>query len=163
MSAAIELVAGRYRLDPTRTACRFAVTHLFGMGTVRGSVPVVAGSVVVADGAARVTAELDAGALATGNARRDKDLRSARFLDVDRHPRWEFAGDLVGERIAGTLTVRGQAASCALAVLAVTRAHGQVEVRASAVLDRRAFGVTAGRGLIGREVAVELAVRLAPE
>ena len=163
MSAAVELVAGAFRVVPSRSTVRFAVPNLFGLARVTGTVPVTAGSVAVDGGVARISAVLDATGLMTGNTRRDKDLRSKRFLDTDRFPRWEFTGDYSGEGITGALTAHGQTAPCELHVRSVERTGDRIDVVATGRIDRRAHGVTAGRGLIGTVVEVELAVCLLRE
>ncbi|MFC7618385.1 YceI family protein [Actinokineospora soli] len=143
MSAAVELVAGTFRLVPSRSAVTFSVKHLFGLGTVSGAVPVVSGVVEVSDGAARISAVLDAAAIDTGNKRRDKDLRSPKFLATEEFPTWEFTGAYSGVTIAGTLTAHGQPAACHLAVQRVERTGDRVDVVATTTVDRRAHGVTA--------------------
>ncbi len=64
----------------------FSVKHMFGVGTVQGRSH-QARRGVRGRGAARcyVDAVLDAASFHTGNPRRDKDIRSARFLDVANH------------------------------------------------------------------------------
>jgi len=44
-----------------------------------------------------VTADLDLSALDTGHRRRDKDLRSRRFFDTERHPTAHFESTQVRE------------------------------------------------------------------
>ena len=77
------VLAGTWTVDAADTIATF---HAVGMGgsKVRGTIPVDAGRVEVG-GSGRplsVDAVLDATGIATGNDRRDKDLRSKRFLGL---------------------------------------------------------------------------------
>lgn len=62
---------------------------------------------------ASVKAEIDASVIWTGEPERDGHLRSADFLDVERHPRMTFVSSdvqVVGQhefRVKGDLTIRG--------------------------------------------------------
>ncbi len=153
---------GRYRIAPTTSTARFTVDMVFGLITSRGEIPIRAGSVEITDGSARVTAELDPAAIATGNRRRDKDLRSARFLDVDRFPAVRFVGTVPPDLTAapGSLTMHGDTVATTVDIRAVRRTDNRIDVVATARLDRFAFGVTAARRLVGRHVNVALAVTL---
>jgi|tagenome__1003787_1003787.scaffolds.fasta_scaffold20859498_1 polyisoprenoid-binding protein YceI len=162
--------AGTYRIDPTRSAVTFAVKEL-GLMTVRGHLPVHAGTVVVAENQLRssVTATIDANGIRTGNARRDKDLRAPKFLDIDAHPVMTFestglAGRGTGSwELSGTLTVRGTAAPVVLAVTGAPGSDGAAGVlRGTARIDRYAYGVTVAKGIIARWVDVTVEIVLSP-
>lgn len=43
----------------------------------------------------RPAGSLHLGAIDTGNARRDKDLRKPKLLDLDHHPAMTFAADSI--------------------------------------------------------------------
>ncbi|MGH3876219.1 MAG: YceI family protein [Actinophytocola sp.] len=162
--AILELpVRGAYRVAPTRSEARFRARGLFGH-TVRGTIPIRSGSVTIRDGRAEVTAELDLAAVATGNRRRDKDLRSPRLLDVARFPSITYTGTFAQERssVRGTLTVHGESVSTTLDVREVHRHPGGVDVVATTRVDRREFGVTAAPWVIQSYIDVELAVAFVP-
>ena len=63
--------------------------------------------------ASRVQVRIDAQSIWTGEPQRDAHLRSADFLDAERHPEIAFAGDkveVVGDHdyvVVGKLTIRG--------------------------------------------------------
>lgn len=159
--------AGTWRVSDSRTQVRFTVRNL-GI-PVRGSIAVRYGEVQVdATGApVRVRAEFDLDSLDTGITRRDADLRSARFLSVDRQPVmvWtcdRFTRGADGSWIAaGLLSVRGTATPVSLAAVAQEEEGGTV-VRAAAVLDRKAVGIRAPRPLVGRVVRIEIDAWLVP-
>ena len=167
--ASAELAAGRRTVDLAHSAATFRASSLGR--TVTGAVPVIEGVVEVADGGlpSAITGSLDLGAISTGNARRDRDLRKPRFLDLDRHPTMTFAADSVtasqaGWSVAGRLTARG----------ATVRLAGDVEVsdqdRSTAALtthtwlDRRILGIRAPRIMIGRriDITVTATIRRVP-
>jgi len=168
-TAFAELASGRWTVDLAHSSATIRVSSLGR--TVTGAVPVIEGVVEVADGGlpSAITGSLDLGAISTGNARRDSDLRKPRFLDLDRHPAITFAADTItaapaGWRVTGDLTARGTSA----------RLDGEVEVsgqgRSATVtartqLDRRALGIRAPRILIGHaiDITVTATIRLAPQ
>jgi polyisoprenoid-binding protein YceI len=72
------------------TRAGFAASD-FGFKAVHGTIAVTDGTVEFdADGhPRRLAAVLDPASVDTGNPRRDRDLRSRRFLEVADHPRME--------------------------------------------------------------------------
>src|SRR5690348_4328870 len=100
------IAAGSYTLDPAASTVTFSLKHMFGLGTVNGSVTVTRADAYV-DAEPRhcsVDAVLDAASFHTGNPRRDKDVRSARFLDAAHHPQLAFHGTGVRLNRDGTAT-----------------------------------------------------------
>src|SRR5262249_58896412 len=83
--ASAELASGRWTVDLAHSAATFRVSSLGRI--VTGTVPVIEGVVDVAEGGlpSAITGSLDLGAISTGNARRERDLRQPRFLDLNRH------------------------------------------------------------------------------
>jgi polyisoprenoid-binding protein YceI len=153
---------GRYEIDTTSSTVRFRTRHLFGLGPVRGSFAIRAGTVDIAEPLAgsRIRAEIDAASFRTGNAARDAAVRSARFLDAGTHPDMTFASERTdGSTLTGALTVRGVTRPVTLSVGQPTVAPESFTVRAAARIDRTEFGVTASRGLAGRYLDLTLEVR----
>ena len=72
--------------------------------------------------AASVEVTIDANGLWTGEAERDAHLKSADFLDVEKHPKITFRGDQVEMTgathavITGDLTIRGVTRTVPLAI-----------------------------------------------
>jgi polyisoprenoid-binding protein YceI len=161
------VAVGRWIVDPGRSTATFTVRN-FGVRTVRGSVPVLGGAVEVSeDGSPRlVHAELDLGGIATGNRRRDADLRKPALLALDAHPVLTFRADDFedgpqGWRALGSLRARGT--TCPLTVLGVPATTGEdLHLVGTAVLDRTALGIRAPRLLIGRDVAIVVDTWLTP-
>ena len=166
---AVGAAATTWQVDTACSTAEFRVGNL-GVRHVRGTVPVLAGTVTTAlDGrVAGMRAVVDAAGVDTGNARRDRDLRGPGLLGVEQAPTWSFVSDGVepdgeGWRVTGVLTVRR---ACPV-VLSVGRPaalpDGGLRVRATTSLDRRDAGVQAPRLLIGRRVEVVLEVVLRRE
>lgn len=163
---AVRAAATTWQVDAARTSASFRVRN-FGVREVRGTVPVLSGTVAT-DEAGRVVAlrgVLDATGVDTAHARRDRDLRAPRLLAVEQTPTWAFVADGAepdgdGWQVTGVLTVRQP---CPV-VVRVSPAHalpdGSVRLRATTSLDRRDAGVRAPRLLVGRRVEVELDVVL---
>ncbi len=144
--SATRLASGTWILDPERSAVAFSVPLLFGaIGRVRGGFGRYRGTL---DLEARPAIELvlDAESIDTGNARRDRHLRSVAFFDAAAHPEVRFESESValdGEtlRVTGTLWAAGESAP--LEVSATVRPAGEeLELEASAVVDQRELGMT---------------------
>ena len=140
---------GVWELDPATAVLEFRVRHFWGAVTVRGRFGVVSGRVeVAAPGTVTGTIEAQSSSLGSGNASRDKHLRSAEFFHVENHPTVTFSIAAVeplgddGVRITGDLTAGGRTQSLTFdarlsdATLEHFTIDGQVSV------DRRAgFGM----------------------
>ena len=86
------LRAGTWTVRSGRTTAAFEVRN-FGFNRVRGTIPVRSGSVEVTGGeVTAVRAELDLGALDTGNPKRDADLRKPNLLDSGARPEHDVRG-----------------------------------------------------------------------
>ena len=100
-----------------------------------------------------VSAEIDAASWKTDDAKRDKDVRGKRFLDVERHPTIGFRSTHLvrsgeGWQIAGVLSVRGGSAEIVLDLTEMEPTADGYRFIATAKVDRVAAGVTGGRAII---------------
>ena len=168
-TAFAELASGRWTVDLAHSTATFRVSSLGR--TVTGAVPIIEGVVDVADGGlpTSITGSLDLGAINTGNARRDRDLRKPGFLDLDRHPTMTFAAgsvtaSQVGWSVAGRLTARGVTVSLAGDV-EVSEQDRSAALTARTCLDRRVLGIRAPRIMIGRsiDITVTATIRQVPD
>ena len=158
--------AGTWTVETASTTATF---HAVGLGgaKVRGTIPVDAGRVEVG-GSGRplsVVAVLDAAGVDTGNQRRDKDLRSKRFLRTDTNPVMRFAAATVRESatgwtVEGTLAAAGAECPVVLDVELVAGSPsdpaGGVRVLATGTVDLRAFGITVPSLIVRRRVRLEV-------
>jgi polyisoprenoid-binding protein YceI len=159
---------GRYQIDIDRSTVTFKGRHLFGLAPVRGTFALRQGVIDVTDPVAdsSVQVEIDTASFHTGNRQRDRDVRSARFLDTGRHPSMRFISELLdrsGRRpvLTGTLLVRDVARPVSLTIEQSTVHRGRppsFTTRATARIDRTEFGLTAARGMAGRYFGVSLQI-----
>ncbi len=170
----------RWTLDPGHSAVGFSVRHLM-ITNVRGEFEKFRGEVTYDAAhpeATRIEATIDVASLNTREARRDGDLRSALFFDVENHPEMTFvsksaraAGD--GElEVTGDLTVRGISHEVTLSVRDISavqtdmRGTPRIGATASTKIKRSDFGITwnkaldAGGVVVGEVVTITLEASL---
>jgi polyisoprenoid-binding protein YceI len=163
----IEIPApGDYQVDPQHCTVSFTTRHMFGLAPVRGTFQVREGHVHVAEEVhgSSVRATISAGSFRTGVSGRDFTVRSAQYLDAERHPDIVFAStrlDQVDGRwvLQGMLTVRGHGRPSEVHVDEVRQDGSHLRTRASALVDRYEFGITAMKGMTGRRLTLGLDIR----
>lgn len=161
-----------WNFDPAYTTVEFVIRNLWYH--VKGRFKDLEGVIVLdEDDVSRssVTARLKAGSIDTGNRKRDAHLLSKEFFDAENFPDIEFKSTKVQRGrdrdsldVEGTLTVKNKSVPIALAVNEMDRSRSPrgeefVYYSATARLDRVAFGITYGRGIIGRELKVMINVQ----
>lgn len=114
----------KWFFEPGHTAAEFCVRHMM-VTFVRGHFKNVHGTLTFDPAnpvAASVEATIEGAAIWTGEADRDAHLRSADFLDVEKHPEITFTGNQVeiagasDAVLTGTLTIRGVSRVVSLSV-----------------------------------------------
>ncbi len=141
----------RWTLDAARSSMTLRHKTMWGLATVRGTFGDLAGQAEIgADGTARGQLEIGSASLDTGNAKRDKHLRSADFFNAAEHPhivavlqRAELAdgpGDQV--TVTGQLTAAGVTRPLTFTATLAEVTEAAVTVRAEAEIDRAQFGMT---------------------
>ena len=157
-----------WKIDPTHTTVAFSIRNFFFF-KVRGGLENVAGTVVLDEEdihLSSVSATIKSTSIKTGNVRRDAHLRAADFLDVERYPdilfksiRVEAGTDRDMFNVVGELTIRDKSREIALNANAVDHScspQGEevVYYTAMTVVDRFDFGITYGRGVLGRKLEI---------
>jgi polyisoprenoid-binding protein YceI len=162
-----------WHFEPAHSTVEFAVRNLFFF-TVRGQLKVRVGAILldetdIAGSGVKVT--LDGATIDTGNRRRDDHLRAKPFLHAAEYPDIEFQSSSVGPgkdrdmlAIKGTLTIKGKSKEILLEASEVDRSRSPqgeevIYYCATAELDRHAFGINYGRGIIGRVLKVTINVQ----
>lgn len=168
------LAAGTWTGDPVHSDISFKVRHM-GVGKVRGTFALASAALTVGESGGRVTALIDPASVHTGNEQRDRHLRSADFLDVEKYPSIEFTStevrDLDGDafRLVGELTLHGVTRTVELEAefLGVTDDPSGGEragFSATATISRAAFGIDVqlmfGAGAIVVADTVEIAIEI---
>jgi polyisoprenoid-binding protein YceI len=136
---------------------------MFGLGAVTGQVRLRAGHIVVASSITPSTVHAVAAATSfdSGHPTRDRMVHSGTYLDTATYPDLEFVADRVENsagawQVFGTLTARGVSAPLQLTVGAVEVDGDEVRAHATAQVDRYAHRITAGRGVAGRRLEIEI-------
>ena len=144
----------RWTLDAARSSVTLRHKTIWGLATVRGAFGDLAGQAEIgADGSARGQLEIGAASLDTGNAKRDKHLRSADFFNADEHPHIVAVlqrADLAGRTghpgdqvtVTGQLTAAGVTRPLTFTATLEEVTESAVTVRAEAEIDRAQFGMT---------------------
>src|SRR5579863_262492 len=169
-----------YKIDPAHSKAHFTVRHMM-ITNVRGAFSGVQGTVVYDPenlSASSVDVTIDANTINTQEPDRDKHLKSADFLEVEKYPTITFKSKSVtkdgsGElQVKGDLTIHGVTKEVVLKVEGPTAEAkdpwGNIRIGASGTtkIKRSDFGLTynaaleAGGVLVGDEVKIELEVSL---
>jgi polyisoprenoid-binding protein YceI len=175
MTTPTMLAAGTWVGDPIHSDISFGVRHM-GVGKVRGTFPLTSAALTLDDGApgGRVTAVIDAASVRTGDERRDRHVRSADFLDVEKYPTIEFTStevrDVDGETftLVGELTLHGVTRTVALetefrGVAADPSGAERTGFSATTTISRAEFGVDIQLGSGAGNVVVADTIEIAIE
>lgn len=168
-----------YKIDPAHSNAHFVVRHMM-ITNVRGSFSGVQGTVVYDPenpAASSIDVTIDARTINTQEPDRDKHLKSADFMDVEKYPTLTFKSKSVTKdgdelQVKGDLTFHGATKEVVLKVEGPTAEGkdpwGNARIGASATtkIKRGDFGLTynaaleTGGILIGDDVKIELEVSL---
>lgn len=166
----VDPAAGSYTLVPELSSIRLRVTKLRWV-RVTATLGQLHGAVELAevDGRGELSVEAAAPVVTfrSGNARRDVHVLQPVFLDARAHPWVTYTlerGPWPGERMKGTLTVRGTSLDVEWRLDAVRPGEhdGDLEVHARTTISRTAFGVTGYRWLVGDRVDVTVDATVRP-
>lgn len=163
-----------WQLDEAHSSVTVSTRHMM-ITTVRGDLAIRSAEIDFDPEhpeRGRVAATIDAASIDTGAAQRDEHLRSADFLDVERHPEITFRSTRIetkGQRylIHGELSLHGVTRPVVLdaeigGVVADMRGGTRAAFTASTRLNREDFGLTwnvaleSGGWLVGKELKVEI-------
>ena len=163
----VSLEAADYQIDPGHSFVQFKISHL-GFSWMIGTFDKVSGSFTYDSSGApaeqSIAVEIDTASVDSGHAERDKHLRSADFLDVEKFPTATFAstayeGDAEGGAMNGDLTLMGVTKPIAIAVRKVGEGDDpwggyRAGFEGSVTLNRSDFG--AGMNLGPASESLEL-------
>ena len=171
--ASIASGADTYVIDPSHTSVGFTVRHLM-IYKVQGKFNEYTGTLIYDENditKSSMHGTIQVTSLDTGDEKRDKDLRGAQFLDVERFPNITFASTRVERKdgsyvLIGDLTMHGITKEVAIPFTITGRvAHrGQTLLGFEAKLQiiRQDFGITYdklmdnGGLVVGNTVDIEL-------
>jgi polyisoprenoid-binding protein YceI len=141
-------LAGEWILDPSRSTVSLSNRSMAGLARVRGVFRQVTGNGTVStDGQVSGTFAVATASVDTGNARRDKHLRSADFFDSGNHPDVTFTVEDIqpsrrGVTVTGTLSVRGRGRPLSFDATAAAHGNGEIQLDAQVIINRADFGLT---------------------
>jgi polyisoprenoid-binding protein YceI len=165
---------GVWQLDPMHTQVEFAVKHL-GMMTVRGHFTDVQASGdinVEHPESSSVEVVIQTASIRTHNERRDNDLRTSTFLDVENYPTITFKSTKIENAgsdrytMTGDLTIKGNTRPVTLAVVNYGEFNDpnmghRIGYGAETQIQRKNFGLNVdmlmdGRLVIGNEIQITI-------
>jgi polyisoprenoid-binding protein YceI len=106
---AVESLTGHYDIDPAHSRLGFAAKHAM-VATVRGGFTVYSGEVYLDEEQPEnswAKVEIDVASVDTGNADRDKHLRTPDFFDIEKYPKITFKSTKVEKTDDDTYTLIG--------------------------------------------------------
>jgi polyisoprenoid-binding protein YceI len=163
-----------WQIDPAHTASEFAVRHM-GISTVRGVFEKTGGTVEYdpqAPTKTQVEVMIDAATVNTRVDMRDKDLRSANFLDVARYPTITFKSkrtEVEGTgklKITGALTIHGVTKEVTLdvagpsSVMNDPMGTSHMGAEATTKINRKDFAVNGAPSVVGDDIEITLDVEM---
>lgn len=175
LAGAAEVV---YEIDPAHTYPSFEADHM-GLSSWRGKFNANSGRIVLDREAGRGTVDvaIDIASIDFGHDEMNAKARTAELFDADTFPQARYRGRLAGfvggapTRVDGTLELHGKTQPLSLSIDRFKCMKHPVMPRelcgadASAVLDRAAFGIDAGKDYgFDMKVALDIQVEaLGPE
>lgn len=172
LALAAPALAADFTLDPNHTQAEFTVIHL-GFSHVRGQIPLVTGTLSVGanDVPTAVSATLSAKDIDSHSADRDRDLRGADWLEVDKYPTMTFdATQITGTpqsfTVVGNLTMHGVTKPVTLTAkedgkMSDARGRTHIAYTATGTIDRRDWGLNWGKTTPGGSLIAANDVSLA--
>ncbi len=140
----------RWSVERDETSVDFVVKTFWGLATVRGRFDRFDGFYEAGPDGTRIELTIDAASLDTGNATRDKHLRSTDFFRVAKHPQLRFTSTRVCHADDGVLRVEGELQVAATVVplefdATVQQVDDALEVEATTTFDQRQLGMSSGK------------------
>ncbi len=164
--------ADTYNIDPAHSSVAFSVSHMV-INNVKGMFKDFTGTVVVDNNAIQeAKGTIQTKSVDTGVERRDGDLRSANFFEVEKYPTITFQSKRVEKKggetlLIGDFTMHGVTKELSLPVklagpIKDPFGNTRIGLQAKTKLNRRDFGLTYGKVLetgglvVGDEVEIEI-------
>ncbi len=162
----------RWQFDPYHTQVEFSAKHL-GMMTVRGHFTHVDATGYIDPDhpeASLVDVTIQTASIRTHDEKRDADLRTSNFLEVDKYPTMHFKStkiETVGQdrfSVTGDMTIKGHTRPVTLSVIKYGEFNDpmmghRIGYSAEGRIKRREFGLTFdmmldGRLIVGEDVQI---------
>src|SRR5580704_7503943 len=169
-----------WRIDPLHSSAQFSVRHMM-ISTVRGKFGGVKGTIRYDwknPKNSSVEATIDCTTINTGEPKRDSDLRTAEFFDVQKYPVMTFKSthvDTAGRdklRMTGDLTINAITRQVILQLegptppIKDTQGREKIGVRGTTTISRKSYGILynpvmeTGGVAVSDEVSIVLEIEL---
>jgi polyisoprenoid-binding protein YceI len=156
-----------WNIDPAHSTAQFTVRHL-AISNVTESFTKVSGSVVLDESditKSQVSASIDVSSIDTRVEKRDQDLKSPNFFEVEKYPTIEFKSKRIVSsggklQVIGDLTIHGTTREVTLDVDGPTPAltdpwgNWRRGISAATAINRKDFNLTYNKLLGTREAVV---------
>jgi len=155
-----------WSVERDETVVEFTVKTFWGLMTVHGCFDRFDGSYELGPSGTTIELTIDADSLDTGNATRDKHLRSTDFFDVVEHPQVRFTSTRVHHVTSEILHVVGHLEAAGKVVplefpATVRQLDDALEIEATTTIDQRQLGMSSGQlGMIRPPATLHVNARL---
>ncbi len=165
-------IRSRWQFDPNHTQVEFSAKHL-GMMTVRGNFTHVSATGFINPDhpeASSVDVTIQTASIRTNDEKRDNDLRTSNFLEVDKYPTMHYKSTKIEPAgqdrftMTGDLTIKGNTRPVTLSVVKSGEFNDpmmghRIGYGAEGRIKRRDFGLTFdmmldGKFIVGEEVHI---------
>src|SRR5208282_2061024 len=168
-----------WNIDPAHSTAQFTVRHL-AISNVTGSFTKVTGSIALNDQditQSQISASIDVSSVDTRVEKRDQDLKSPNFFDVEKYPTIEFKSKRIVSsggklQLIGDLTIHGTTREVTLDVDGPTPAltdpwgNSRRGISATTAINRKDFNLTynnllkTGEAVVGDNVKIQIDAEL---
>ena len=169
-----KIEAGKYGIDPAHSKLGFEISHLV-ISTVEGRFDTFTGNIEMGTKLeeTKINASADVASVSTGNADRDKHLKSPDFFDAEKFKTMTFVSTKVSGtadklKIAGDLTIHGVTKPVVLdakytGVVNDPFGNTKVAFSAKAKINRKDFGLVWSKAVeagpvVGDEVILDIRI-----
>jgi polyisoprenoid-binding protein YceI len=175
--------ASDWKIDPAHSTASFSVRHMM-ISNVNGQFSKVTGTVeydAKSPKNTKIDATIDATTVNTNESSRDKHLKGPDFFDVEKFPTMTFKSKKIVSaskgkmKVLGDLTLHGVTKEVTLNVVGpsaeIKDPRGQIRIgaAASAVINRKDFGITYNKTLdnggvaVGEQVPITIDIELSKQ
>lgn len=174
VQAAEKTASDTYAVDAAHSSAKFSIRN-FGITKVKGSFSDIAGE-IVADKAipseSSVEISIGTASINTGIKKRDADLRSSNFFDVEKYPTMSFKSTNVKETgdgrfdVIGDFTLHGVTKTITVTVFLtkeedVPAGGHHIAFKSDFGISRSDFNITHDSGMIGDNASISLVIEAA--
>ena len=156
-----------WSIDRDETSVQFTVKTFWGLTTVHGRFDRFDGSYEVGPSGTTIELTIDADSLDTGNATRDKHLRSTDFFHAAEHPQVRFTSTRVYHvtseilHVVGHLEAAGKVEHLEFAATVRQLDDDALEIEATTTVDQRRLGMSSGQlGMIRPPATLHVKARV---